>query len=211
MRLLFLLLVLLPCFAKAQTKYVAAYEVKSFLDLSNLEIKQPVKLQLNTSDSSSSTAADSALKELFEGGLLKKMLQEELSGALTIYQKVFADSLTAELEGYTGGKIEIRTKKKFENGVWKSSSKQDEEERQSTYHIRDFIETGQTKELFGYTCYEAKDTSGKVVVWFCKDLPASISPGFRIAGADWAIFEFSNKDHLQIGLKSFKVIRELLR
>jgi GLPGLI family protein len=72
---------------------------------------------------------------------------------------------------------------------------------QEEFSEKKFRYTGKTKIILGYTCHEALLECVKeqgAVVWICKDLPATLTPGVYLAGAPGAVLEYSDKLSSQV-------------
>jgi GLPGLI family protein len=202
---------MLPISVLAQIKYIASYEQKVAIDFSNIKVNSNfITVKYNNADSSKRLISDTAIKEIINNTLLEKILKEQLGNELTVYTNVRADAFSAELEYYSGNGASVNSKKKFENGSWYSLKKGDD------HYVKDnqenkklFNYTGQLKQILGYTCYEAKDIAANdtCVVWVCKALPATVSPGIKLDGIDGAIFEYNDGNKMHITIKSIQEVK----
>jgi len=204
MKLILSILLFISFISSAQTRYLAVYESKMHLDVSNLEM--PGKELHFTMDSSKKSQQDS-LSEIIDTSILRQAFEKIFEGTMTIYSRVVADSISATLEAYNGSsQINMRSDSLFyENGKWSDRDKKKHED--PAIWAEDFEYTGKKKQILGYTCEEAiaKDTSSKTIVWICKQLPQTISPGITTKNLNHAVFEYSNpKAHVNFIIKSFK-------
>lgn len=186
-----------PFFAIAQTKYIVGYEQKSQMNFSNIKIKKPINFKIERADSLTSPLKDSLWNEIMNSDFLEKMLKESLGEELILYLHVIADSATAELNAGSGSQINVRLKKKYENGNWFTYNYKNQEFEIDSLDVGpEFYLTGQSKEINGLMCYEAKpkDSSLNTVAWVCKHLPSSISPGISIKNLNYGIVEYHDYD-----------------
>lgn len=89
-------------------------------------------------------------------------------------------------------------------------TKKDVYEEDTLLSNQEFVFTGESKQILGYTCYEAtlKDSSQPSTIWICKDFPPTVSPGLKAKQINCAIFEFTDrKTGRNIILRSIKTIR----
>jgi hypothetical protein len=213
MRWLFCSLVLFSLVGYGQHKYLAAYESRMHFDFSQLKVA-PVKInmELKGSDSVPSGVKDSIMQLLSSSAFLENMLKEQLGEEMVMYIHVRADSATAELEGYSGNKVKVNARKIYFNGKWvNAEGRTIANEQDSMLSDIDFLFTGNSKEIFGYTCHEvrSKDSLQKITLWVCKTLPSTISPGIKFKNMPWAIFEFINESKgTRTTLRSIQKIKE---
>lgn len=205
---LLLVVFIIPCFAIAQTRYIAGYEQKNYLDFSKIKINKPVNFQIKGADSLTSSLRDSLFNEIMNEDVLEKLLKENLGEELTLYLHVIADSANAELNASSGSQIKVHFKKKYENGRWLifNNTKQ-VYETDSLDTNPEFYLTGQAKEIKGLMCYEAKSTDSlhRRTAWISKDLPSTVSPGILIKNLNYGIVEYRDEEHeIYIVLKSLQ-------
>ena len=197
----------------AQTRYLAVYESKVHFDFSNISFTPNKNIKF-TIDSSKTGQTDSLFKEFMDTGFQKLMFQQIMGDSAIVYIRVESDATHGTLESYGGGRINIHMS--GDNMIYKNSDWEiynpDKKiyERQDSTLIEEFRYTGRTKKILGYDCSEAvtKDSLSKTIVWVCKDLTQSISPGITTKNLDCAIFEYLNpKQKIDIRIKSFKKYR----
>lgn len=205
---LLLVAFIIPCFAIAQTRYIAGYEQKDHMDFSKIKINKPINFQIKGADSLTSPISDSLFNEIMNGDLLQKLLKENLGEELTLYLHVISDSVKAELNAGSGSQINVRFKKKYENGSWlRFNNTLQVYEIDSLDNRLEFYLTGQSKEILGLMCYEAKPTDSLYhrIAWISKDLPSTVSPGILLKNLSYGIVEYQDEEHeIHIVLKSLR-------
>ena len=208
MRSLTFLVCFIPFLALAQHKYVAGYEHKVSLDLSNIpiEVERPIHIGTEKYDSFTRVVMDSMLRKLKEGDQLRKMFKDQFGEEMSFYSQVRADGSKAEMEMHAGGNLKRDSRSWYENGTWRSHQTNSDSATQELRGDIDFFFTGQFKQILGYTCHEvkSKDSALQLTIWVCKDLPPTISPGLKPHNIHWAIFEYLDATN-----KVFIILRSL--
>ena len=209
MRTLTFLICSMPLLAFAQHKYVAGYEHRIPIKPSDLPVKveRHIRDENVKYDSLSKVVMDSMVKEFMDVDHLRKMISEQFGEEMILYSQVRAGTSTSEMEIHAGGRMKMHAMSSYENGVWKSHQTNGDTSKQDSKDVGEFFFTGRSRQMLGYTCHEvkSKDTSLKLIIWVCKDLPPTISPGMKPRNIHWAVFEYLDEtNRVFIILRSLK-------